>query len=282
MSECKKYIIFAVLSLNMLEFLKESTFKANDIISRALNILKKHYISVAGLCFLLFLIDTLNTFLLLFMESIEVSYSYFLRILIFLVIIVLFFGVHLVLIKRAVYLAQHTENTHIANYIPSVWQFISFIIGLLIYSVISMVTYLLTLVITFPLVYLEISFDKIWYEICPVLTGIIMLFVFVRTSFFPFFILDRDFGALRSFRMSLAFTKGNVVNLLTVCVVLALPYILRLLFESFGYSYLAMGLRLIHTFIIIPSVSLVLAIAYTDMIKEYKGSDDPELFKNII
>jgi hypothetical protein len=38
----------------------------------------------------------------------------------------------------------------------------------------------------------------------------------------------------------------------------------------------------LNTFIVIPLVSLVMAIAYVDMLREYKGSDDPALFKNII
>lgn len=124
--------------------------------------------------------------------------------------------------------------------------------------------------------------ETILSEINPLLTGIFMMFILIRISFFPFFILEKNHNIFRAARLSIAFTKGNVMNLFMLMLVLASAYILQMTFEYFEYPLFAKISSILNTFIIIPSVSLVMAIAYVDMMKEYKGSDDPELFKNII
>ncbi len=263
----------------MLEFLRESTFKANEVIFRALNILKKHYFSVAGLCFLLFVTSNLSTFLAGYLRD---SASDFIKIPLLLLFVTLFFGLQLVLIKRAILLAQHIEHTPLKNYIPTVKQFFNFLSGLICYSILTGVVYMFCSVLVLPLLYLGVRMETISYEINPLLTGFVMMLLLIRISFFPFFILVNNFNIFRAARLSVAFTRGNVINLLVLMFVLASTYMLQLAFEYFEYSILATISSVLNTFIIIPSVSLVLAIAYMDMIREYKGSDDPELFKNII
>lgn len=263
----------------MLEFLRESTFKANDVIFRALNILKRHYFSVAGLCFLLFITSNLSTFLAGYLSD---SASGFVKLPLFALFVTLFFGLQLVLIKRAILLAQHIEHTPLMNYIPTAKQFFNFLLGLIFYSVLTGVVYLFCSVLVLPLLYLGVRMETISYEINPLLTGFVMMLILIRISFFPFFILVNNFNIFRAARLSVAFTKGNVINLLILMLALASAYMLQLAFEYFEYSILATISSVLNTFIIIPSVSVVLAIAYMDMIREYKGSDDPELFKNII
>ena len=263
----------------MLEFLKESTFRANDVFFKSLGILKKHYISVAGLCFLLFITNNLSTFLAIYLSDIFGSGLRFLLLLIF---VVLFFGLQLVLIKRAILLAKGIEHASFNSYLPSTKQFVHFLLGLISYSVITGIVYLGCSIVCMPLLYMGVEMSTITYEINPLLTGIIMMFVLIRFSFFPFFILENNFNIIRSIKLSIAFTRGNTVNLLILMALLASTYMGQLLFEYMDYSIMAKVLSAINTFIIIPSVSLVLAVAYVDMIKDYKGSDDPELLKNIL
>ncbi|MFD2555598.1 hypothetical protein [Sphingobacterium tabacisoli] len=263
----------------MLEFLKESTFKANEVFFRALNILKKHYISVAGLCFLLFLTNNLSTFLAMYLSDITGSA---IKVLLLIVFVVLFFGLQLVLIKRAILLASNVEHAALKTYIPSPKQFLNFLFGLVLYSILTGVVYLGCSIICMPLLYMGVQMETILSEINPALTGVFMMLILIRISFFPFFILEKNHNIFRAGRLSVAFTKGNVVNLFMLMLVLASAYILQLTFEYFDYPLMAKVLSVLNTFIIIPSVSLVMAIAYVDMMKEYKGSDDPELFKNII
>src|SRR5690606_34451030 len=244
-----------------------------------LNILKRHYISIAGLCFLLFMTNNLSTFLAGYFDAPALG---FVKYPLFILFVTLFFGLQLVLIKRAVLLAKGIERTELKNYIPTLKQFVNFLLGLVIYSFLSGVVYLLCSVLAWPLLYIGVNMETISYEINPLLTGFVMMLILIRISFFPFFILVNNFNIFRAGRLSVAFTKGNVIDLLVLMFSLASTYILQLTFEYLGYSLLATLSSVLNTFIVIPLVSLVLAIAYTDMIQEYKGSDNPELFKNII
>lgn len=262
----------------MLEFLKESSFRASDVIIRALGILKRHYISVAGICFLLFVTYNLSAFLAMYMaNSMDLV-----KLLMFALFVILFFSLQLALIKRAILLAQRVEHTDLVNYVPTVKQFLNFISGLVLYSLLVGVVYVLCSVVAWPLLYMGVPMETISFEINPFLTGIVMIFILIRISFFPFFILVNSFNVFRACRLSVAFTKGNVSNLLILMFGLAFTHILQVTFEYFEYSVLAKIFSILNTFIVIPLVSLVMAIAYMDMIQEYKGSDDPKLFKNII
>lgn len=263
----------------MLEFLKSSTFRANDVFFRALTILKKHYISIAGLCFMLFVTNTLSTYLALYLDTLV---SDVVKVLLLLVFIVVFFSLQLVLIKRAVLLANNIEHAPFMTYLPSVKQFFNFIFGLLIYSILLPAIYLICSILCMPLLYLGVEMDTILWEINPFLTGLLMMIILIRISFFPFFILEKGFNIIRAFKLSIAFTKGNVVNLMILMLILASTYIFQLTFEYLEYFLLAKISGILNTFIVIPSVSVVMSVAYVDMIREYKGSDDPELFKNIL
>ena len=263
----------------MLEFLKETTFKANDVFFRALNILKHHYISVAGLCFLLFTTSNLSTFLASYLSDITGDV---IKVVLLLFFVILFFGLQLVLIKRAILLAKKAEKVSMMSYVPSVKQFVNFLLGLMLYSLITGVVYLICSLICMPLLYMGVDMDRILMEINPFMTGLVMMFILIRISFFPFFIVDHNYTLWRSCRLSVAFTKGNIANLLMLMCVLASAYVGQLAFEYLEYPIMAKMASLFNTFIIIPSVSLVLAVAYVDMMREYKGSDDPVLFKNII
>lgn len=263
----------------MLEFIKESTFRANDVFFKALRILRKHYISVAGLCFLLFITNNLSTYLALYLSDMTGSGIRFLLLLIF---VFVFFGLQLMLIKRAILLANGVEKSALKNYIPSSKQFVHFILGLLSYSFITGIMYFICSMICMPLIFMGIDINRITYEINPVFTGVLMMFILIRISFFPFFILENNFNFIRSIKLSIAFTKGNTTNLLILMALLASAYVGQMFFEYLEYSLLAKLMSAINTFIIIPSVSLVLAVAYVGMIKEYKGSYDPEFLKNIL
>lgn len=278
LSYSKKNIIFVTGIDHMLEFLKESTFKASDVISRAFTILKKHYISVAGLCFMLFITYNLSAFLAIYMAETPG----FIRNLMLVLFVVLYFSIQLALIKRAILLAQGVRNSHFTQYIPTIKQFVNFILGLILYSLLVGIVYLLCSVIALPLLYLNVPMETISYEVNPFLTGLFMMVILIRISFFPFFIVVNNYNIFRACRNSVAFTRGNVINLLVLILTLAIMHFLQLIFEYFDYNVFAKISSVINTFIIIPLVSLVMAIAYVDMIREYKGSDDPALLKNII
>lgn len=262
----------------MLEFLKSSTFKANEVILRGLTILRKHYFSIAGLCLLLFVTNTLSTFLAVMFKDVDLI----VKVSFLLAFIILFFGLQLVLIKRVLLLASGISHASLMSYLPSIKQFLSFILGLLIFSVLIAITFILCAVICMPLLYLGVDKDTVMWEVNAVLSVLMMMLVFIRISFYPFFIVDKGFNVFRAFRMSIAFTRRNVIKLLIIILLLAVVYLFQITGEYFEYFILAKILGLINMFIVTPAVSVVMAIAYMDMMKEYEGSDNPKLFKNIL
>ena len=137
-------------------------------------------------------------------------------------------------------------------------------------------------VLCFPLLYMGVQMDMVMYEIHPIVTGLISIYLILRTMFFPFFILDKSFGVFKSYRFSLAVTKGNVFRLFLVLLIVSSTFLLQLGAEYLEYNILARIFSIINSFVIIPSVSLVLSIVYSDMMNEYKGNTEPAFLKSII
>jgi len=263
----------------MLQYFKESTFRANEVFLRAIKLLKSHYFSVAGLCFLLFITNNLSSFLAMYLND---SIDSWLKILLLFIFLVLFFNLQLILIRRALNLVYHREGMSVLSYIPTAKHFLSFMVGLLIAIFISVLVACVMYVLCFPLLYIGVSMETVMYEVHPLVTAIISMLIILRTMFFPFFILDKDFRVFKAYRFSIALTKGNFFRLFLVLLIVSSAFLLQLGAEYMGYNILARIFSIINSFVIIPSVSLVLAVVYTDMIKEYQGEDDPQLLKNII
>ncbi|WP_095067853.1 MULTISPECIES: hypothetical protein [Sphingobacterium] len=204
------------------------------------------------------------------------------KVLLLLLFVAVYFGLQLVLLKKAIFLAKDEKSHGLMDYLPSMSQFCYYILGLLLYSLIAFVIYIIMYVALFPLLYLGVNMNTVQTEIHPFLTGVIMLFVLIRTTFFPFFIVENGFNTFKSYRFSLAMTKGNVLRLLAIIFIVAFTHLLQLGTEYMGYSLVSKILSLINSFVIIPVVSVVMSIVYIDMIKAYKGSSDPSLMDNII
>jgi len=262
----------------MLEFLKDITFKANDVVVRAIDILLRNYISIAGLCFLLFVTSNLSTFLALYFDS----SNFFIKIILLLAFVGLYFSLQLVLLKNAVVLAKGEKKPGFWGFVPSFSQFVNYIFGLIIYSLIAFVIYMVMYVLCFPLLFVGLSMDTVRYEVHPFLTGVVMLFVLIRTTFYPFFIIEHGFNTIRSYKFSLAMTKGNVLRLLVIILAIASTHLLQIGTEYLGYTLVSRILSLVNSFIIIPVVSIVMSVVYIDMMKAFKGGSEPTLMDNII
>lgn len=264
--------------MSMLPFLKESTFRANEVINRSIRVLSSHYISIAGLCLSLFLVSNLSTLLSIYFDG----YASLVKVGMLLFFVVLYFSLQLVLLKRAIHLVKEEPSIGWMQYIPTFWQFSQYIIGLIVYSVLAGVVYLLMYVLCFPLLYLGIGIDTVRNEIHPLLTGLVMLVVILRTIFYPFFIIEHQWNTFKAYKFSLALTKGNVFRLALIVLAVALTHILMVSSEYFGYVLVAKILSVVNSFVIIPLVSIVMSVVYIDMMKNYAGSDDPSLLDNII
>ncbi|MGO3807812.1 MAG: hypothetical protein ACTJHT_16165, partial [Sphingobacterium sp.] len=198
------------------------------------------------------------------------------------VFMTVFFGTQLILIKRALLLAYGIEHADFKDYIPTTKQFVNFLLGFVLYSFLIGIVYLLISIVSFPLLYLGVDMTTLSMEVCPFLTGVIMVFVLMRITFFPYFIADKQINLFHACRLSIALTRGNVVSLLVLFLAIGLTYLFQLSCEYFEYFLAAKIFSFINTFFVIPSVSLVMAVAYHEMLKDYNGGDDPKLLNNII
>jgi hypothetical protein len=262
----------------MISFLKESTFVVNDVLSDAWEVLKKRYFAIAGLCFLMFVTSNSSAVLGFYFND----FNSVLNVFIALLFVVLYFGIQLTLFKHIFQVLDKEEKAvKLKESIPSIKEMGFFFAGMLIMLFLVLFSYLLISVLLLPLIYLEIPIEVL-VNIGIVIACLFIFLMLTRLAFFPFFIIDKGQNTFRSLRLSLAITRGNVTKLL---MLLAFFVILNLMYLYFSYLNLAIistGLSLVNSFLVIPLASVTIAIAYRKMMGEYHGSEDPEVFKNIL
>ncbi|MNX76211.1 hypothetical protein D3C86_1077120 [compost metagenome] len=141
--------------------------------------------------------------------------------------------------------------------------------------------YSLVILIAFPFIYLGINMDVITNIAISV--GIIAIFItWIRISFFPFFIIDKNLPPFSSIKFSLAITKGNFTKILLLLLVLGGFHLLYLFVSYLQWPVIAFFINVLSSFIIVPLSSVALTIAYRKMISEYKGEGEPDIIHNIV
>ncbi|TZF85066.1 hypothetical protein FW774_08300 [Pedobacter sp. BS3] len=262
----------------MIEFLKDSTFTVNDVIKTAVDVLKAHYVSVAGLCLLMFITWNLSEILAAFLGEINVG----INILMFLFFILVYFGLQLTLLKYILrILDNNNEDVSIKNSLPTRRQIVNFLIATLYFFACIVLVYALIAVLFFPLIYTPIQMEVI-IQIATSVGIIAIIITWIRISFFPFFIIDRDDWPFKSIRFSLAITRGNFTRLLLLLSFFALFHVLSIYFNYQGYAMFSAAISIINSFLIVPLSSVAIAVAYRKMMKDYTGDADPDIIHNII
>src|SRR5690606_14727176 len=136
-------------------------------------------------------------------------------------------------------------------------------------------------VIAFPLVYARTDVS-LMVNIARIVSAVLIFAFLLRVAFYPFFIIDRQADPFRALRLSLALTKGNVTKLLLILAFFAILHLLFLYFNYAGYPMVSTAMSLISSFLVGPLSSVVVTVAYRNMMADYRGGDDPRLMKNII
>lgn len=273
------------------EFLKESTFAVNDVIHKAWKVTRKHYFSIATLCFLLFVTSNASGLMAFFLKEVNVGLSTVMA----LVFMLLYFTINLSLFKYIFHLLDDEDaEVTIVNTLPTRLQIIRFIIATLYFSVCIIIAGIFLLPILYvldPIVRYFVAwgwignFDDAANYIISFAVGIAVLaifFVWIRISFFPFFIIDRNATAWESIKMSLATTRGNFIKIVLMLVVLGGFHILYLVFSYLQWPVIALVVNIFSSFLIVPLSTVALTVVYRKLINEYKGSTDPELMDNIV
>lgn len=261
----------------MIQFLKASTFAVNEVISRSWDLLKKHYFSVAGLCFLLFLTSNTSGILAFYFSDVNTFLSVFMALL----FVILYFGAQLTLFKYVLAVADKKEQIGLIDSIPSVRELRLFLTGMLSVAVLALLFYLIISVVAFPLVYAGIDIALMVY-IARMIAGVVIFTFLLRIAFFPFFIVEQQADAFRALRLSLALTRGNVTKLLLILAFFAILHLLYVYFNYAGYPMVSTALSLVNSFLVGPLSSVVVALAYRNMMANYRGGDNPEVMKHIL
>jgi len=265
----------------MIEFLKESTFAVNDVIQVAWKVLKKEYFKIVGLCLLMFLIFNLSGFFAYFFDS----YNFGIKVLLFLVFTLAYFGFQLTLFRFILrVLDEDREDVYVKDSFPTTRQIIKFLVATSYFALCIFLVFIVVMIIFFPL-YLVVKSDlrELVLQVGYSIAVLFIILTWIRISFFPFFIIDKDSSPFKSIRFSLAITRGNFTKILLLLSFLAIFQLLSIFFaQSDGDFIIAGAINLINSLLIIPLSSVALAVAYRKMMNEYEGDQDPEILDNII
>jgi len=262
----------------MIDFLKESTFAVNEVIGKALGVTKKHYFSIATFCFLMFITSNASGLMAFFLKDVSKGLS----ILMAFIFILFYFTINLSLFKYIFHLLDDEEHdVSIVSTIPTRKQIINFLIGTLYFMLCIVGVYTIVMIIGLPFVLARIDLDKVANVAVPV--GLVAIFItWIRISFFPFFIIDKNLGPFASIKYSLATTKGNFTKIFMLLLVLGSFYMLCLFFGFIQWPMVAFFINILSSFIIIPLSSVALTIAYRKMMSEYQGDEDPDIIHNLV
>lgn len=266
-----------ILTTPMIQFLKDSTFAVNEVINASWELLRRNYFSIAGLCFLLFLTSNTSGILAFYLSEVNMFLSVFMAFL----FAILYFGTQLTLFKYLLTLIDRREKILLTETIPSVKELIYFFGAMFSIALMALLVYLVISVLAFPLVYAQIDVS-LMVNIARIVSAVVILLLLLRLAFYPFFIIDRHAEPFRAIRLSMALTKGNVTKLLLILAFFAILHLLFLYFNYTGYPMVSTLLSLVNSFLVGPLSSVVVSVAYRNMMTDYHGGDDPQLMKNIL
>lgn len=262
----------------MIEFLKDSTFAVNEVISKAWTVTKRNYFSIATLCFLMFITSSASGLMAFFMKDV----NWALRALMAFIFVMFFFTINLSLFKYIFHLLDDEENdVSIVSTIPTRKQIIRFLVATLYFMLCIIGVYSVVMIIGLPFVYAGIEMDKVSNVAIPV--GLVAIFItWIRISFFPFFIIDKNLNSFASIKYSLATTKGNFTKIFLLLLVLGGFQLLYLFFNFIHWPIVAFFVQILSSFLIVPLSSVTLTVAYRKMMNEYQGDGEPKILRNIV
>ncbi len=245
----------------MIRMMRDSTFAVGDVLSRSWQLLKSRYFSIAGLCFALFLTSNTSGILAFYLNDLNPALSVFMATL----FVFAYFGIQLTLFNFLIGLIGQEKQISLSEKIPGTIVILKFFAAMLMVAFSLLIFYLLVSVAAWPLIY--VGGIGLIMEINLYLVALLSFYFLLRIAFFPFFILDRDSSPWQSIRLSMALTKGNLTKLLSIIVFFVILHLLYVYCNMMGYPIISTVLSLINSFFVVPLSSVVIAMAYKDMMK---------------
>ncbi len=274
-----------------IDFLKESTFAVNEVIGKAWLVTKRHYFSIATFCFLMFITSNASGLMAFFLKDVNKGLSTLMAF----VFVLLYFTINLSLFKYIFHLLddENSEVT-IVGTLPTRIQIIRFVVATLYFSVCILLAGMFLMPVLYvidPILRYLVnhgwvdSFDQAANLIITVAVAIAIVTIFIiwiRISFFPFFIIDKKATSFQSIKLSLATTRGNFTKILLLLLVLGGFYFLYLFFSYLKWPIVAFVINFFSSFIIVPLSSVALTVAYRKLVSEYKGESHPDIIHHIV
>jgi hypothetical protein len=274
-----------------IDFLKESTFAVNDVMIKAWHVTKRNYFSIATLCFLMFITSNASGLMAFFLKDVNKGLSSLMA----LIFVLVYFTINLSLFKYIFHLLDDEEGeVTIVGTLPTRVQIIRFVIATLYFSLCIIAAGIFLMPILFiidPIVrYLATigwvsnlaRTNEVIITVSVAIAIMSIFIIWIRISFFPFFIIDKNAKSFESIKLSLATTKGNFTKILLLLLVLGGVYFLYLFFSYLQWPVVAFIVNVVSSFIIVPLSSVALTIAYRQMMSDYKGDEHPDIIHNIV
>ncbi len=274
-----------------IDFLKESTFAVNDVMIKSWHVTKRNYFSIATLCFLMFITSNASGLMAFFLKDVNTGLSSIMA----LVFVLLYFTINLSLFKYIFHLLDDEEgDVTIVGTLPNRTQIIRFIVATLYFSlciIVAAIFLMPVLYIIDPILRFIVKIgwvdslqraSDIIIAIAVAIAIMAIFIIWIRISFFPFFIIDKNVKPFESIKLSLATTKGNFTKILLLLLVLGGVYFSSLVFSYLKWPVVAFIVNMVSSFIIVPLSSVALTIAYRQMVSDYKGEEHPDIIHNII
>ncbi|MDB5119672.1 MAG: hypothetical protein JWN56_890 [Sphingobacteriales bacterium] len=171
---------------------------------------------------------------------------------------------------------------NVGRFWPTNRQLGNLLLGTLYLLILMMFTILIIAVLFFPIAYTKIIELEQLTSLAFTVGFFLALYVVIRISFFPFFIIDQDFDPFKSIRLSMAVTRGNFTMLLLLLGLIIIVQTIGAFLQAKEYYFLQLAVSIIFSFIIIPLSSVATAVAYRQMMNEYHGDSDPDIMDSII
>lgn len=262
----------------MINFLKDSTFTVNEVIGKAWNVTKRNYFSIATLCFLMFITSNASGLMAFLIKDVNKGLS----VLMAFFFIMMYFTINLSLLKYIFHLLDDEEHdVSIVSTLPTRQQIIRFVVSMLYFMLVIVGVYAVVIIVAFPFIYTGLRMSLVTNIAISI--GVIAIFItWVRISFFPFFIIDKNLPPFGSLKFSLAITKGNFTKILLLLLVLGGFYVLCLVLIGLQMPVIAFFVNILSSFIIVPLSSVALTIAYRKMMSEYDGDAEPDIIHNLV
>lgn len=244
---------------------KAGTFEIRKVLSKSVNVLKKHYLSIALLCVLMFLVSNFSGFLASYFQSVNNIVNSFLAF----CFILLYSLIGLSLFKVVLSILDKEVKGGYSGYLPTTRELLRYLTAVFLIFLISLLILAGTSLVCLPFVYLGGKIGTV-VGLSIILSALLTFLFFLRVAFYPFFILDREKTALQAIQQSYMITKGNVIKLFSMVIVFVFIHLLQAYASIRLNVYMSGVISVLNAFFVTPLYVVTVTVIYRQMITKTK------------